>query len=125
MLNNYCLHQEEDLDITEQLVFDEAVLVAVEKFINITGKDLNDIQLSEYRNELKAIFIEYIEQEHIQICDIDSLDNIAKVAFHRLVKASREYFFQKNSNSSYEIVESLRIKANNYKSDYELIMTSN
>lgn len=124
MLNNYCLHQEEDLEIMEKFALDEKVSDAIGKFINITGKDMNDIQLSELKNELKEEFFEYIELENIQACDVDSLDNIAKVAFHRLVKASREYFYQKNSNCSYETLENLRIKANNCKRDYELIMVS-
>jgi len=100
------------------------VCSAIDKFIQITGHDLNDSQISELKNELRDIFFEYLNQENVQICDIDSLDNIAKVAFYRLVKVSKCYFYEKNTNSSYEYIESLRIKANNCKKDYESIMFS-
>jgi len=122
LLNICCLTDVEDVSLPEQISVEEKISLAIDKFIKITDKDLINSQVS--RNELKDIFFEYLNTENIQVCDIDSLDNLAKVAFFRLIKASKNYFYEKNKNSSYENVENLRKKANKFKRDYELIMIS-
>jgi hypothetical protein len=124
LLNNCYLNDLEKIDMSEHISTEEKVSLAIDKFVNITGKDLNESQISDFKSELREVFKEYLTTENINICDIDSLDNLARVAFFRLVKASKDYFYTKNSDSNYEDVENLRKKANKFKRDYELIMIS-
>ncbi|MDD3013308.1 MAG: hypothetical protein PHC34_06350 [Candidatus Gastranaerophilales bacterium] len=121
---NICLSGVEDVDISEHISVEEKISLAIDKFIKITGRELNDSQILDFKNELREVFFEYLDAENINVCDIDSLDSLARVAFYRLVKASKDYFYEKNSNASHENVENLRKKANTFKRDYELIMIS-
>jgi|GEM_PF-2708617 len=124
LLNICCLNDVEDVSLPEQISVEEKISLAIDKFVKITDKDQNDSQVPDFRDELRDIFSEYLNTESIQVCDIDSLDSLAKIAFFRLVKASRDYFYEKNKNSSHENVENLKKKANKFKRDYELIMIS-
>ena len=87
---------------------------AVEKYLILTD--------SEQKEEIRKSFSEFIDANSIDAKKIDSLENIAKVAFHRLSQYCKDCYMAKLSNTDSINIENLKNIAKKVKRDYELIM---
>ena len=112
-------------DYLEDSIKKEKVFSIAEIYITLTNPELKGPALLEYREKLQKDFIKYIRTNDIKDVDDNIIENMAKISFLRLVKASKDYYLKKNYHSKSDNFKELKKIAERFSKDYKLIMSIN
>lgn len=127
-LNSCYIAGGNDKNISEDFTnvqYEKKISSITDKYINITGSDLEETELSGYKNELKNSVAEFFDRGELKIANAETVENFTKIAFRRLSKASKEFYMEKIHNPESKKLGLLQKMVKKLKQDYDLLMSIN
>lgn len=102
-------------------IFEKKVNTVVDAYMKLVGTDVCAKEKKSYKANLQKDFLNYIKSNEINVEEINTAENIKKTAFLRLKFASENYCTSKQVSNKESCSEELKKKAQQMKSEYELI----